>query len=204
MVVEQLIARGITNDKVLAAFRKVPRHEFVSDDLKDEAYGDYPLSIGAGQTISQPYMVALMTEYLGLKGGERVLEVGTGSGYQAAILAEISKEVFSIERHADLTDSARSVLERLGYRNIWVKTGDGTQGWADHAPYDGIIVTAGSPDIPKNLLGQLSNGGRLVIPVGGELSQVLTVVERNGGAFQAKHICGCVFVPLIGKDGWAE
>jgi protein-L-isoaspartate(D-aspartate) O-methyltransferase len=204
MVEEQLVRRGISDEKVLNAFRKVPRHEFVAAEFLESAYNDYPLPIGDGQTISQPYMVALMTECLNLDGGEKVLEIGTGSGYQAAILAEIVKDVYSVERFPSLADSARKTLERLGYRNCLITVGDGTLGWAEHAPYDAVIVTAGAPGIPESLIKQLSGKGRLVIPIGGGFGQVLTVVEKRGLSVVTREICGCVFVPLVGKEGWPE
>ncbi|MDD5450165.1 MAG: protein-L-isoaspartate(D-aspartate) O-methyltransferase [Candidatus Omnitrophica bacterium] len=202
MVDAQLIARGITDRRVLDAFRRVLRHEFVPDSLKKQAYEDHPLPIGEGQTISQPYMVAIMTESLGLKGSEKVLEIGTGSGYQTAILAELAKEVYSIERFADLADAAKKTLDGLGYKNVTVKTGDGTLGWQEQAPYDGIIVTAGAPEIPESLIKQLKESGRLVIPVGGTFSQVLTVFTKKKDKIISNEICGCVFVPLVGKEGW--
>lgn len=203
MVEEQLIVRGISDKRVLDAFKIVPRHEFVPKDFLQSSYNDYPLPIGDNQTISQPYMVALMTECLRLKGGERVLEVGTGSGYQAAILAELVKEVYSVERFEGLADMARGAFNSLGYRNIKIKVGDGTLGWEENAPYDGIIVTAGAPGIPESLVKQLKDGGRLVIPIGGgTFGQVLTVVEKIGKSIRTSEICGCMFVPLIGKEGW--
>lgn len=202
MVTEQLIWRGISDPRVLEVFRKVLRHKFVPPTLQDIAYSDHPLPVGEGQTISQPYMVALMTEKLGLTGDEKVLEIGTGSGYQAAILLELAREVYSVERYKTLADKAEEILKELGYKNIKIKVGDGTIGWEEHAPYDGIIVTAGAPDIPKSLLSQLNENGRLVIPVGGRFSQVLTLVEKKKDRFTTQDICGCVFVPLIGKEGW--
>jgi len=204
MAAGQLIPRGITDGRVLEAFRSVPRHEFIPKELAVEAYADYPLPIGEGQTISQPYMVALMTEALKLKGAERVLEIGTGSGYQAAILAELAKEVYSVERFEILAESARETLGRLGYKNINVKTGDGTLGWAEHAPYDGIIVTAAAPNVPDSLIKQLNENGRLVIPVGSRFSQALTIAEKKKGNINFTEAGGCVFVPLIGKEGWKE
>lgn len=205
MVIEQLIPRNISERKVLEAFRTVPRHEFVPEDLRRSAYDDYPLPIGENQTISQPYMVALMTECLKLKGAEKVLEVGTGSGYQAAILGEIAGEVYSIERFKDLADKASKVLNLLGYKNIHIKVGDGTLGWSEFAPYDGIVVTAGAPGVPENLVKQLKDGGRLVIPIDrGGFGQTLTLIERIGRTTKTSDICSCVFVPLIGKEGWAE
>ncbi len=195
--------RGISDQRVIDVFRRVPRHEFVPEDVASSAYEDYPLPIGEGQTISQPYMVALMTECLGLKGDERVLEIGTGSGYQLAILAELAREVYSVERVTILADRAANTLRRLGYTNFEVKSGDGTLGWEEHRPYDGIMVTAGAPKVPGNLLRQLREGGKLVIPVGGGFGQVLSIVERKGGGSRATEVCGCVFVPLIGKEGWS-
>lgn len=205
MVTEQLIPRNISDKAVLRAFRKVPRHEFVPEDIRQGSYSDYPLPIGEGQTISQPYMVALMTESLKLKGTEKVLEIGTGSGYQAAILAEIAGEVYSVERFEDLSAKASGILNSLGYRNIHTKVGDGTLGWSEFAPYDGIVVTAGAPKIPESLVKQLKDGGRLVIPVdGGGFGQMLTLVERIGHATRTNEISACAFVPLVGKEGWAE
>jgi len=204
MVREQLIGRGISDEKVLDAFKKIPRHKFVQEELRGSAYNDYPLPIGDGQTISQPYMMALMTECLGLKGGERVLEIGTGSGYQLAILAEIAKEVYSVERLEDLANTASGALTDLGYTNFEIKVGDGTLGWEEHRPYDGIIVTAGAPKIPNSLIRQLKDGGRLVIPVGGEFGQVLTITQKSGDTVKIRQVCGCVFVPLIGKEGWVN
>ena len=202
MVDEQLIPRGITDPDVLAAFRRVPRHEFVPQEYWDEAYGDHPIPIGNGQTISQPYMVALMTECLRLKGSERVLEIGAGSGYQAAIIAELAESVISVERIAPLANKCRDTLKHLGYGNASVVVGDGTLGYERESPYDGIIVTCAAPSLPKAYIEQLSESGRVVIPVGARFSQVLTVLERAGSELIARDICGCVFVPLIGKDGW--
>ena len=202
MVEVQLKGRGIKDKRVLEAMGKVPRHRFVEKKFQSTAYADYPLSIGEKQTISQPYMVALMTQCLKLQGDEKVLEVGTGSGYQVAILAELAKEVYSIERIASLARRARKILPELGYPNIRFKVGDGTRGWEKHSPYEGIMVTAGSPDIPQSLVDQLSEGGRMVIPVGGNFSQELVVVRKWKGKVEKKNICGCVFVPLIGKFGW--
>ena len=202
MVALQLMARDIRDESVLRAFRKVPRHEFIPSEMRAEAYADHPLPIGAGQTISQPYMVALMTQCLELSGDERVLEIGTGSGYQAAILAGLAREVYSIERQESLAARASAVLD--GYPNIHITVGDGTEGWPEHAPYGGIIVTAGAPDVPLPLLDQLAEGGRLVIPVGGSFSQTLMVCTRRGDRIEKISVCGCVFVPLVGKHGWEE
>lgn len=205
MVEEQLVPRGISDKPVLKAFRKVPRHEFVGKDFLQNAYNDYPLPIGENQTISQPYMVALMTQSLNLKGGEKILEIGTGSGYQAAILAEIAKDVYTVERFKDLADIAAGIFKRLGYENIKVKVGDGTLGWEEFTPYDGIIVTAGAPGIPESLLKQLKDGGRMLIPIdSGGFGQTLTLVEKVGRNIRTSEICGCMFVPLIGKEGWSR
>lgn len=202
MITEQLIPRGISDPRVLNAFKKVDRHRFVQSRFQDAAYADHPLPVGEGQTISQPYMVALMTELLSLKGHEKVLEIGTGSGYQAAILAELAKEVYSIERFKPLADKAEETLETLGYKNIRIKTGDGTLGWEEYSPFDRIIVTAGAPHIPTSLISQLNEDGKMVLPVGGSFSQVLTLVEKKSGEITTQEICGCVFVPLVGKEGW--
>lgn len=204
MVEEQLIGRGITNARVLEAFIKVERHRFIAQELSNNAYADYPLPIGEGQTISQPYMVALMTETLNLSGGEKVLEVGTGSGYQAAILAELTKEVYSVERFESLARNAELILNELGYKNIKILVGDGTLGWPEEAPFDRIIITAASPRIPSPLLEQLKEDGKLLLPLGESFSQVLTLVEKKNGNFESTPICGCVFVPLVGKYGWRE
>jgi protein-L-isoaspartate(D-aspartate) O-methyltransferase len=204
MVKRQLVSRGIKDERVLEAMRKVPRHFFVPEKLRESAYHDGPLSIGEGQTISQPYMVALMTECLGLKGGEKVLEVGTGSGYQTAILAELAEHVYSIERVPILLEKAQQVLTHLGYKTIKFKGGDGTNGWREESPFDGIIVTAGAPDISQVLVEQLNDGGVLVIPVGSRYSQSLYKVTKKGDKFEKEERTLCVFVPLIGKYGWKE
>lgn len=202
MVEEQLIRRGIKNERVINAFRKVPRHKFIPHNLLDSAYADTPLPIGEGQTISQPYMVALMTECLGLQGKERVLEIGTGSGYQAAILAELADQVYSIERFQTLSANAEVILKELGYTNIHLKVGDGTLGWQDYAPFDGIIITAGAPTVPQTLTEQLAEGGRLEIPLGSGFSQILNLIKKEAGSIKTEEVCGCVFVPLVGKYGW--
>jgi len=202
MVDRQICARGIRAPAVVAAFRKVPRHELIPADRQSEAYDDHPVSIGKGQTISQPYMVALMTEELGIEEGHRVLEIGTGSGYQTAILAEIAREVYTVERVAELSESAQEVLMGLGYANVHFLIGDGTLGWPEHGPYDRIIVTAGGPRIPPSLVDQLAVGGRLVIPVGDTFHQSLTIVTKTEKGTHEKHGCGCVFVKLIGEEGW--
>lgn len=203
MVDDQLVGRDINDKSVLSAFSKVPRQRFVAEEHLASSYGDHPLPIGNNQTISQPYMVALMTQCLALKGGTgRVLEIGTGSGYQTAILAEIADEVYSVERFPGLADRAGRTLNEIGYRNIMIKVGDGTLGWREYAPYDGIIVTAGAPEIPASLIEQLKDGSRLVIPVGGTYSQVLTIVEKHGAKIKTTPVCACVFVPLVGQQGW--
>ncbi len=204
MVDEQIAGRGVKDERVLAAMRKVPRHEFLPEALRTVAYGDHALPIGEGQTISQPYMVALMTELLELTGRERVLEIGTGSGYQSAVLAQLCEKVYTVERVKSLAAQARTVLDKLGYRNVAIKTFDGTYGWREMAPFDAIMVTAGAPDIPKPLLDQLRPGGRMVIPVGERFTQtLLKVVKTPEGAVTEKSI-PCVFVPLVGAHGWKE
>jgi protein-L-isoaspartate(D-aspartate) O-methyltransferase len=204
MVDGQIQARGVEDRLVLDAMRKVPRHVFVPESLMDSAYADRPLPIGEGQTISQPYMVALMSEALRLEGHEKVLEVGTGSGYQAAILAEIADHVVTLERHSELAAGAAERLRRLGYINIEVVVGDGSKGYPARAPFDGIIVTAGAPDIPSALVDQLADKGRLVIPVGNSFHQTLMRVTRRGDDREIEKLEGCVFVPLIGEYGWKE
>lgn len=204
MVNNQLIDRGIKDTFILDAFRTVPRHEFVSKEYIGDAYKDSPLPIGEKQTISQPYMVALMTAQLGLTGKERVLEVGTGSGYQTAVLAELAQKVFSIERLASLYETAKTHLKSLGYTNIETKVADGSLGWSEHAPYDSIIVTAAAPEIPASLIPQLKVGGKLVIPIGERFSQSLIVSTKHEDEVETKIICGCIFVPLVGELGWKE
>lgn len=199
MVKEQIIRRGIKNKRMLEAFTKVERHKFVPQDLMRSAYSDFPLSIGEGQTISQPYIVALMTEYLELAGNEKVLEIGTGSGYQTAILAELAKEVYSIERVAGLAKKAEETLRESGYTNIKIKVGDGTSGWPQEAPFDKIIVTAATPRVPFALQEQLRETGKIIAPLGESFSQVLTLIKKKQGRFESTDICGCVFVPLIGE-----
>jgi protein-L-isoaspartate(D-aspartate) O-methyltransferase len=204
MVEEQLSRRGIRDERVLAAMAKVPRHLFVPAGSQAEAYEDRPLPIGAGQTISQPYMVAIMTQSLNLVGKEKVLEIGTGSGYQTAILAELSQNVFTIERIARLYEKAEKILLDLGYKNVRCRWSDGSQGWEEVAPFDGIIVTAGAPEVPQTLKSQLADGGRLLIPVGPRYSQNLLRIIRKGNRFEEEDITGCVFVPLLGEFGWKE
>ncbi len=202
MVEEQIVSRGIKDERLIAAMKKIPRHLFVEEALQSQAYTDHPLPIGEKQTISQPYMVALMTEASLLKGNEKVLEIGTGSGYQTAILAELSEKVFSIERIRPLAIRARKLLYDLGYFNVEIKIFDGTFGWMDESPFDAIIVTAGSPDIPQPLIDQLSLGGRLVIPVGDALAQDLFRVTKTEEGVKKEDLGGCRFVKLIGKYGW--
>jgi protein-L-isoaspartate(D-aspartate) O-methyltransferase len=198
MVDKQIKARGITDERVLKAMTKVERHRFVPDAFKDQAYSDGPLPIGSGQTISQPYIVALMTELLKLDGNEKVLEVGTGSGYQAAILGELAAHVYSIEIVDTLAKTAGQLLKEHGYKNITVRSGDGYGGWPDQAPFDGIIVTCAPSDIPKPLKEQLAVGGRLVIPVGDEYQELL-VIERQDSTFETTSVIPVRFVPMTGK-----
>ena len=197
MVDSQLRARGICDERVLAAMSRVPRHEFAPEPCRDQAYEDHPLPIAEGQTISQPYIVALMLEALSIVPADRVLEVGTGSGYVTALLAELAAEVLSIERHAVLADSARAVISGMGYRNITIVTGDGTQGYPQLAPYDAIIVSAAAPEIPKALIDQLTEGGRMIIPVGATDAQQLLLVQIQGGQPRTTVRELCRFVPLI-------
>lgn len=202
MVKSQLARRGIKDKRVLDAMRQVPRHLFIPKDTRSLAYSDGPLSIGHGQTISQPYIVALMTELLELTGQETVLELGTGSGYQAAILSQLVRQVYSVERHAALAEQAEKVLTQLGYDNVVISVGDGTLGWPEHSPYEAIIVTAAAPDVPQPLMDQLADGGRLVAPVGSRWSQVLAKVKRQGEKLAREHLTAVAFVPLVGKYGW--
>lgn len=204
MVEEQLMLRGIKDKRVLDAFYKIDRHKFIPEELRSSAYADFPVPIGEGQTISQPYIVALMTECLGLSGQEKILEIGTGSGYQAAILAELVKEVYSIERFANLAERAKAVFKELGYVNIKVKVEDGTLGWQEEAPFDRILITAASPRIPLPLSEQLKENGKLILPLGEGFSQVLTLVEKKKDKLEFSQICGCVFVPLVGKYGYPK
>ncbi|HXY62324.1 MAG TPA: protein-L-isoaspartate(D-aspartate) O-methyltransferase [Nitrospirota bacterium] len=204
MVEEQIVVRGIKDERVLTAMRKVPRHEFLPEAIRGMAYQDSALPLGEGQTMSQPYMVAVMSELMGLSGTERVLEIGTGSGYQAAVLAELCEKVYTVERIKVLADRARATLDRLGYRSVAIKVYDGTYGWKDMAPFDAIIVTAGSPDIPGPLVEQLKEGGRMVIPVGERYEQMLIKVIKTPEGFVTDRNIPCVFVPLIGNHGWKE
>jgi len=205
MVETQIKARGVSDKRVLDAMLKVPRHRFVPEPYVESAYRDGPLPIGCDQTISQPYMVAVMVECLCLKGEEKVLEIGTGSGYQAAILAELAREVYTIERFPELAHRASSILKELGYTNVQVIKGNGSEGLPDYAPYDGIIVAAGAPSIPQSLVDQLAKGGRLVIPIGSLYLQTLHVVKKTEeGKIDTKKLFDCTFVPLLGKGGWKE
>jgi len=205
MVETQIRARGVTDERVLAAMAKIPRHLFIDEALIEQAYNDNPLPIGKSQTISQPYIVALMTAALKLTGREKVLEIGTGSGYQTAILAELAEQVFSIERIAQLAAGARKQLDALNCFNVAMRVGDGTYGWREESPFDGIMVTAGAPKVPTILLEQLAVGGRLVIPTGGRISQELLRVTRMSADLnevKTEVLCGCRFVDLIGEHGW--
>ncbi|MCF8719668.1 protein-L-isoaspartate(D-aspartate) O-methyltransferase [Nitrospina gracilis] len=204
MVEEQLIDRGIRDLAVLEAMSRLPRHLFVEPSFQHKAYGDHPLPIGDNQTISQPYIVAAMTEALALKGEERVLEIGTGSGYQTALLAELAAQVFTVERIKSLGRRAKELLDRLGYTNINYKIFDGTYGWRDQGPYDAILVTAAAPDVPKTLVEQLKDGGRMVLPIGDSERQELVRVTVKNGAVQKTVLSHCLFVPLVGKYGWPE
>jgi protein-L-isoaspartate(D-aspartate) O-methyltransferase len=204
MVETQLAARDIRDPRVLEAMRKVPRHLFVDEALQDQAYNDHPLPISDKQTISQPYVVALMTQSLQLRGHEKVLEIGTGSGYQAAVLAELADRVFSIERHPGLALRANQILQKLLYKNVIIRVGDGSMGWPDDAPFDAVLVTAGTPKVPQPLVDQLSVGGRLVVPVGDRFSQDLILVERRPEGIAKTNMGGVRFVDLVGKWGWKE
>ncbi len=204
MVRDQIEGKGIKDPRVLSAMRRVPRDKFVLPSHVSQAYTDTPLPIDCGQTISQPYMVALMTECLELEGHEKVLEIGTGSGYQTAILCLLAEIVYSIEKHPELYATASCLLKELGFDNVHLKVGDGTQGWEEYAPYDGILVTAGAPEIPQPLIDQLTTGGRLVIPVGDTFTQVLKKLVRTESGYELKDVCGCRFVPLVGQYGWKE
>lgn len=204
MVNHQLKPRGINDPHVLEALRTVPRHLFVSEALRDQAYGDYPLPIGEQQTISQPYIVAEMTQALELVKDDRVLEIGTGSGYQAAVLAEIVFRVYTIERIRALYIQARKLLDRLNYHNIIMRCSDGTTGWQDESPFDAIMVTAGAPEVPEKLLDQLAEGGRMIVPVGNQHSQDLIKITKDKDGIHRSNLGGCRFVKLIGAQGWKE
>lgn len=204
MIERDIVGRGIRDPRVIAAMKKVDRALFVPPEWRDSAYGDHPLSIGAGQTISQPYMVAFMTETLGLSGKERVLEIGTGSGYQTAILAELALEVYTVERIESLATAAEDRLAAMGYSNIRFHIGDGSLGWEEHAPYDRIIVTAAAPAAPSSLIEQIAEGGRMVIPTGPQDGQVLEIIDRRENVILRKKSMGCIFVPLIGEEGFPD
>ena len=204
MVRQQIAARGIRAERVLDAMRSVPRHLFVPLESRHSAYMDGPLSIGLGQTISQPYIVALMTEALELKCNGGVLEIGTGSGYQAAILSQLASHVYTVERIPELASRAQDLFRQLGYDNISMHVGDGTLGWLEHAPYEAIIITAAAPEIPRPLTDQLAEGGRLVAPIGGSWSQSLVRVRKQRGHLRRQELTSVAFVPLIGQHGWPE
>src|ERR1039458_7050822 len=197
MVRVQLAERSIRDLRVLAAMRKVPRHEFVPETFQQDAYSDHPLPNGEGQTISQPYIVAAMLEHLALQASDRVLEVGTGSGYVTALLSLLCAEVYSVERHAELAASAESTLQRLDYRNGKIRVGDGSQGWAEHAPFDAILVSAATPGMPPALFAQLREGGRMMVPIGPPSSQELQLISKVSGKPEARVLEGCRFVPLV-------
>lgn len=204
MVEKHLVRRGITDGRVIEAMNSVPRHEFVEEALQSQAYSDYPLPIGEKQTISQPYMVAVMTEAAKLSGNEHVLEIGTGSGYQAAVLAYLAEQVYSVERIAVLARRARRILDSIGCNNVHIKVCDGTAGWSQHQPYDAILVTAGAPEVPQEYLQQLAPHGRLIIPVGEYHAQTLRRITRMpDNTFHTEDLLMCRFVPLIGEFGWA-
>ncbi len=204
MIEKQLRRRGISDSAVLGAMTAVPRHEFVAEELRSRAYEDVPLPIGGGQTISQPYIVAAMTAALHLQPSDRVLEIGTGCGFQAAVLSLLAKEVFTIERRPELASAASATLARLGYANAHAHCGDGTLGLPDFAPFDAILVAAAAPSVPKPLLAQLAEGGRMILPVGDTEHQELQLVEKHGDTFPTKMLEGCRFVPLVGYHGWQE
>jgi protein-L-isoaspartate(D-aspartate) O-methyltransferase len=201
-MVLDLRRRGIEDERVLETMLKIPRHLFISRSLWHLAYGDHPLPIGGGQTISQPYIVALMTEALKLEPEHRVLEIGTGSGYQTAILAELAGEVYTVERSPKLLEKAQKLLKELGYQNIHYRLGDGTKGWAEHAPYDRIIASGSVPKVPPSLIAQLADPGRLVIPVGERHLQELILLQRVRGKILQEELVPCSFLPLIGEEGW--
>jgi protein-L-isoaspartate(D-aspartate) O-methyltransferase len=204
MVESQIRKRGVKDERVLQAMLTIPRHEFVPESLRDSAYADEPLGIGGGQTISQPYIVASMSAALSLSASEKVLEIGTGSGYQAAVLSGLARDIYTVESRPELARSAAERLERLGFHNVHVHSGDGTLGLKELAPFDAIVVTAAAPDLPRPLLEQLDDGGRMVIPIGAEDHQHLMLVRRNGNEFSSERRESCRFVPLLGRYGWKE
>lgn len=204
MVKEQLIARGITNEKVLKAMGTVPRHFFVDQAFWPRAYSDHSLPIGYDQTISQPYIVALICNELKLPEEKKILEIGTGSGYQSAVMALMGYKVYTIERVAELSKKAQIVIKKLDIKDIFLKIGDGTIGWQEEAPFDSIIVTAGAPELPEKLMEQLQVNGRIVIPIGSKTAQSLQVIEKKEKMIEKRDICGCTFVPLVGENGWAS
>jgi protein-L-isoaspartate(D-aspartate) O-methyltransferase len=204
MVRQQIEARGVTEPRVLSALRKVPRHLFVSEALRDQAYGDFPLPIGEQQTISQPYIVAEMTQALDLTPNDRVLEIGTGSGYQAAVLAELAYRVYTIERIRSLYVAARRLFDEMRLYNIVTRYADGTKGWEEEGLFDAIMVTAGAPEVPESVLDQLALGGRMVVPVGNQHTQELIRIVKDGQGIHRTELGGCRFVKLVGEEGWKE
>lgn len=202
MIDRQLVARGITDPKVLKVMGDIPRHLFVEEALAEQSYGDYPVGIGEGQTISQPYIVAMMTQSLQLKGNEKILEIGTGCGYQTSVLASLAGQIYTIERIKNLAFKARRVLKELGYKNVVMRVGDGTQGWPEAKPFDGILIAAASPVIPKPLFNQLSEGGRMLVPIGDEENQDLIRITRIDGKPKVENLGPCRFVKLVGKFGF--
>jgi protein-L-isoaspartate(D-aspartate) O-methyltransferase len=203
-MVRRLEAQGITDKRVLEVMRRIPRHLFIANSLWDHAYADRPVPIDRGQTISQPYIVALMTQALQLEKSDRVLEIGTGSGYQTAILAELAEHVYTIERFPELAEKAKKLLTDAGYTNISFRVGDGTLGWPEEAPFEKIIVTAAAPEVPAALVEQLAERGRLVIPVGGRQLQTLVALTKEGKKLRREELCACSFLPLIGEEGWPD
>jgi protein-L-isoaspartate(D-aspartate) O-methyltransferase len=204
MVQEQIASRGIRDPRIIASMEKIPRHLFVPENLRDQAYEDSPLPIGEGQTISQPYIVAWMTSLLEISEDDRVLEVGSGSGYQTAVLCELAGQVYTIEMNAELAARAEEALRLLGYKNFAIRIADGTRGWPEEAPFNGVMVTAGAPSVPQPLLDELADGGRMVIPVGSKSMQMLTLIRRKGGEFETVQEGNCAFVPLLGEFGWQK
>ena len=202
MVKEQLIKRGINDERVLMAIGSVPRHIFLDQAFWPRAYGDHPLPIGHNQTISQPYIVALMCQELKLEEGKKILEIGTGSGYQSAVLAVMGFSVYTIERYGELSARAQDIIKRLEIPGVHFKVGDGSIGWKEESPFDGIIVTAGAPAVPEDLMEQVITGGKIIIPVGDRVSQRMQIIEKGEKIIEKRDICGCTFVPLVGKQGW--